>query len=413
MEVLFTGYAVAGPAIWDFLTILAPGTMQSGTTSNHTYDILISGAGPAGTACALTLKDSGLSVAVLEKESFPRDKVCGDAVPTTARKVLQSLSPAYLEALESFPEKMKVGGCRVVAPNLDFCDVHFKLGGYTSARMDFDAFMYDLAVKHAGVDFYLKEAVTGAGRKDGLMEVQTSNNKTFRAKLLIACDGAHSILTKKLTDTRMHPMHHSGAVRAYYRNIAGTEPGLMEIHFLKDFLPGYFWIFPLQNQLANVGFGVLTQTASDQKMNLRKSLENIVRHSPVLKDRFQDAILEGEIKGFGLPLGSRKVPLSGERFMLAGDAASLIDPATGEGIGNAMLSGKLAALQAMKSFRENNFSATFMKSYDHAVYDKLWKDLRNKYYIQRIISNRPWMVNFFIYLANNNALFRKMMLKLF
>lgn len=383
------------------------------TQTTELFDVIISGAGPAGTACALTLKESGLKVAVFEKHSFPRDKVCGDAVPTMARKVLQSLSPAYLEALENFPEKMKVKGCRVVAPNLEYCDIFFKLGGYTSARLDFDNFMYELAEKNSNAKFFLQEAVTELIKGSDFMEIYTTRNRSFRAKLVIGCDGAHSVINKKLTNTKMHPMHHSGAVRAYYKNIAGAEPGMMEIHFLKDFLPGYFWIFPLNNQMANVGFGVLTQTASDKKMNLRTSLEEIVNNTPVLKDRFKNATRIGEITGFGLPLGSRKITVSGNRFMLTGDAASLIDPATGEGIGNAMLSGKLAALKAIECFKTGNFSASFLKSYDEAIYGKLWKDLRNKYYIQRIINNRQWMVNFFIYLANNNSLFRKMMLKLF
>lgn len=377
------------------------------------YDIVISGAGPSGTACALALKNSGLKVAVIEKDSFPRDKVCGDAIPTTARKVLQSLSDSYLEKLESFPKKLKISGCRVVAPNLQFCDVHFKLGGYTATRIDFDNFMYNLAKDNSGADFYTNESVSSVAVYKDHVEIKTSNGKTFQSKIAIGCDGAHSVLNKMLTPTKMDPMHHSGAVRAYYRNIAGTDPGLMEIHFLKDFLPGYFWIFPLRDNMANVGFGVLTKTASEGKMNLRKSLEEIVLNSPVLKERFLNANLIGEIKGFGLPLGSRKVVMSGNRFMLSGDAASLIDPATGEGIGNAMLSGKLAATMAISCFKENNFTASFMKSYDDTVYEKLWNDLRNKYYIQRIINNRQWMVNFFIYLANNNSLFRKVMLKLF
>jgi len=386
--------------------------MQQNPTT-EIFDILISGAGPAGSTCALALKDSGLKVCVLEKSTFPRDKVCGDAIPTTARKVLQSMSKDYLDELERFPSKLKIKGCRVVAPDLQYCDVFFKVGGYTSTRLDFDNFMFSLAKKNTSADFRLGEALKSVNVLTDHVEVTSTMDRVYQARLVIGCDGAHSIINKKLTETLLDPRHHSGAVRAYYQNIAGTDPGLMEIHFLKDFLPGYFWIFPLPEGKANVGFGVLTQTASDKKMNLRKSLEDIVSSSPVLKERFRDATLIDEIRGFGLPLGSRRVSMSGDRFMLTGDAASLIDPATGEGIGNAMLSGRLAALHAMNCFSSNNFSAKFMKQYDRAVYDKLWNDLRNKYYIQRLINNRQWMVNFFIYLANNNTLFKKLMLKLF
>ena len=112
------------------------------------------------------------------------------------------------------------------------------------------------------------------------------------------------------------------------------EENFIELHYVKDLLPGYFWIFPLADGWANVGLGMLTKDLSRLKVNLKSKLEEIVREHPTISPRFAQAEKVGKTLGFGLPLGSKQRPISGERMMLVGDAASLIDPFTGEGIGN-------------------------------------------------------------------------------
>ena len=109
--------------------------------STTNYDIIIAGSGPAGTACALALKGSGLRVLVLDKNTFPRDKVCGDAIPNTVPKALRMLDEKYLQALRAFPKKVVIDSCKVVAPSGKNVTLHFKLEGYASARIDFDEFI--------------------------------------------------------------------------------------------------------------------------------------------------------------------------------------------------------------------------------------------------------------------------------
>jgi flavin-dependent dehydrogenase len=108
-------------------------------------------------------------------------------------------------------------------------------------------------------------------------------------------------------------------------------------------LPGYFLIFPVPNGQANVGIGMLSKYVSKNQINLKK-LMLVVLESPKFKKRFKNAKLQTKIHGWGLPLGSKKNrSISEERFLLVGDAASVIDPFTGEGIGIAMFTGKWAA----------------------------------------------------------------------
>jgi menaquinone-9 beta-reductase len=99
--------------------------------------------------------------------------------------------------------------------------------------------------------------------------------------------------------------------------------------------------------------------------------------------------------------------------MLAGDAASLIDPATGEGIGNAMLSARIAAEVAAKCLEADNFSASFLKQYDRTVYGKLWPELRNKYLIQRLLKDRAWLIDLLVGQVANSPILQNITKRIF
>jgi flavin-dependent dehydrogenase len=116
-----------------------------------------------------------------------------------------------------------------------------------------------------------------------------------------------------------------------------------------------------------VGLGMLSSEVSKRKVDLKKALHDIIESKPELQVRFKDATPLEKSQGFGLPIGSKKRALSGDRFLLLGDAASLIDPFTGEGIGNALRSGRIAAGHIVKSFDNLNFSASFHKGYDNTL----------------------------------------------
>lgn len=383
------------------------------TNSKNIYDIIIAGAGPAGTACALALKDAGLRVAVFDKHTFPRDKVCGDAIPSRVPKVLKTISKEVAFEISLFELKVNIHSCRVVAPNGNHVDVFFSLDGYISKRMDFDNKMAELMKKHSMAHFFEGNAITDVTIEKEVVSVKTSEENDFQSKIIIGCDGAHSVVEKKLVDVKLDMKHHTGAVRAYYKNIQDVEEDRMEIHLLQEYPSAYFWIFPLQNKTANVGFGMLSEKISKGKINLKKSLLNIITQHPVLSKRFAKAESLDEITGFGLPMGSRRIKISGERFMLCGDAASLIDPATGEGIGNAMLSGMLAAEQAIKCFKQNNFSSSFMKMYDENLFKEIGKELKQKYFIQRLLGERAWLANAAVTLAAKNNFVKKQLQKMF
>ncbi len=376
------------------------------------FDVIICGAGPAGSTCALALADSGLRVAVIEKSSFPRDKVCGDAVAAYIPKVLGTLHTKFKDALSTFNEKVVVNNCRIVAPNTKSFDITYSESGFISTRVSWDNYLFELASAEKNVTFFLNQAITDVSidKVKSEITVQT-DTRLFKGKIVIGCDGAHSIVNKKIVGTKMDLNHYSGGVRSYYKNVTGIPDQTFEIHFIKDLLPGYFWIFPIKDNMANVGLGALSADISKRKLNLRKVFHDVINNVEYLKKRFTDAEQVGDLEGFGLPLGSRKVKISGDNFMLCGDAASLIDPLSGEGIGQAMVSGRYAGWQAKKCFEQNNFTETFMRQYDRQVYDKFWVRHRKNYVIQQIIGRREWLLNGVINLASKKGIVRDLLAK--
>jgi len=376
------------------------------------FDVIICGGGPSGSTCALALANSGLKVAVIEKASFPRGKVCGDAIAAYVPKVLKAIHPKYEEALFAFAEKTEVDICRVVAPNEKYIDIKSAESGFIIPRMHLDNFLYQLALAESNITWLLNHEITDVTIDKQLQEARvTANGIVFKSKIVIGCDGAHSITSKKLTGTQPDLNHYSGAVRAYYKNVTGIPDKTYELHFLKGVLPGYFWIFPLKDNMANVGLCIPSYAVAKRKINLRRTMEDIIQNNPSIKDRFKNAELSGKIEGYGLPLGSRKITISGDHFMLAGDAASLIDPATGEGIGQSMISGRYAGWQAIKCFEANNFSSDFMKQYDKQLYDKIWGTSRKSYLIQRHIFNRKWLFNGLANVLDKSTFIKKLVLK--
>lgn len=376
--------------------------------------VLIVGAGPAGCSASYELTNNHIQHIVIDHQVFPRDKICGDAL---SGKVIDVLSKVRPEFLKEFSEKKNVfnecHGIRFFGPNLKsvsipFPEVEWPLApGYVAKRGEFDKLMFDyLDVNYAtiyqGISSLKFEGSNKASFKVGEKVFEVSFD------LVLGADGARSKTAEHFVGRFSNKEHHSSAVRAYYKNVTGFQENYIELHFIKDLLPGYFWVFPLPNNEANIGLGMLTDKIVSNNVNVRKKLLEVVATHPVLKERFKNAELIGGLKGWGLPLGSVKRKLSGNNFMLLGDAAWLIDPFTGEGIGNAILSGKIAAKWAVKSIESSDYSAALLKKYDHEVYDQLEDELKLSYRMQKL-SSIKWLFNLLINKATGSKELQKTM----
>jgi geranylgeranyl reductase family protein len=381
----------------------------------HT-DILIIGAGPGGASTALFLAKYGIKSVLVDKATFPRDKICGDALSGKVVEVLKKLDPALVDELHTQQNDFLGSyGVTFVAPSGEVLRVPFKneitntspAPGFISKRIDFDNWLLDQVRKEPLIQLLEDTELRKFDKVVNGYRTITKLGNVIEAKLVIAADGAYSTFAKQEARLKTEPIHNCFGLRAYYKNVGGLDrQNFIELHFLKDFLPGYFWIFPLPNGQANIGVGMRADVVHDKKINLKKEFEKIISKHPVIAPRFANAEHTGDIKLHGLPLGSKKRAISGDHYILVGDAAMLIDPFTGEGIGNAMMSGMYAAQQAKACIELADFSAAALKPYDKAVYDRLWSELLLSYRMQQLV-NYPSLFNFVVRKANSNALLKE------
>lgn len=359
------------------------------------YDVALVGAGPAGTACALALRGSGLRVALLDKSTFPRDKVCGDAVPGHALKALAQLDPDYAAALWRTEPHDAVRRSRLVAPDGGSFYLHWKLPTFNSPRLAFDAALLALVRQHTTTEILESAALKNVEITTDYAHLHLADGRAIRTGLVVGCDGANSVVGRRLLpEPRLARAHHSAGVRAYFENVAGAESGTTEFFFSRSHLAGYLWLFPVGAGRYNVGLGMLSELVSQHKIDLKKLLLEQLATHPGLASRFREARQLGAIQGFGLPMGGgRQRPASGMRFMLCGDAASLIDPLQGHGIDLAIRSGILAAGQVRACCERQNFSAGFMQGYDEQLRRQLGPQLAHSYRLQRLLGTRPWLMN--------------------
>lgn len=380
----------------------------------HDFQVCIVGAGPGGAAAALKLSYLDIPCVLLDKAVFPRDKICGDAISGKVTTLLNRLDPEILQRFQQSSTQIDVWGVRFIAPEGQVLDMPFPTDqnhnpanapGYVSRRFDFDNFLIQEVRRRHNIRLIEAfEATEFTYFGDG-WEIGGANPELpiIRCRILVVADGAHSSFSRKIAGLNKDDTHYAAGVRAYYANVKGFSSGnFIELHFLKELLPGYFWIFPLPDGHANVGLGMRSDYVSSRKLNLRHLLDEVIARHPQLQTRFENASKIGPVKGYGLPLGSKSRNISGGNFILVGDAAHLVDPLTGEGIGNAFYSGFIAAEQIKLCFECNDFSAQYLKNYDKRVARVLGSEMKLNYKIQKLLSY-PWLAKWMGRIIAGNA----------
>lgn len=368
--------------------------------------VIIIGAGPAGSAASIFLSKEKIPHVILEKEVFPRDKVCGDACSGKTAEVLKKANPEWLQEIIAGTDKfLPCDGITFVAPNGKALPIPFRLTprkdnevtGFTSPRLDLDYFLFQKTTSPYATVYQHAKKLSIERLEDESVKagVELNGEMTyFHAPLIIAADGDKSMVAKALSSRSDNQKSYCVGLRAYYTGVSEMDSRqFIELHFIKDFLPGYFWIFPLPNGRMNVGVGMLSEVVRKKKIKLRDRMLEVIANHPDLSRRFANATLEGKIQGWGLPMAMEPKSLSGAHYLLTGDAAGLIDPFSGEGIGNALYSGMLAAFACRDALQAGNFSTDFLKAhYDDAVYRYFGDEFKISATLQRLCKY-PWLFN--------------------
>jgi geranylgeranyl reductase family protein len=333
-------------------------------------DVVVVGAGPAGSTAAAVLARHGWDVLLADRADFPRDKTCGDGLTPRAMPVLERLG--LLEQLRGRGHQV-VRGARLHAPNgapwsLRFVDYNLGLPpfGLVVPRYELDQALCRHAIAQGAR--FLPQFDASRPIRDGRgvagVEGRTGSDRvSLAASITILATGANLSLLRAFGILDQMPPG-INAIRGYFDGIPDLSDEL-EFYFDAGLAPGYAWVFPVAGGLANIGLGMMvSRRPGAEAPNLRRRLAEFMARYP----RLRDARPAGPLKGHPLRTDFPTCKATGPGFMLAGEALGLVNPVTGEGIDLALESGELAAELAHAALRRGDAAFRSLVPYSRALH---------------------------------------------
>lgn len=332
------------------------------------YDLVVIGAGPAGSSAARAAARLGLDVLVLDKSRFPRHKPCGGALSETGRSVLDFSVPD--EVIDQ-----EVSGVRVhFREKLVEVRKKHRLSTLVT-RSRFDQLLLDKA-RDAGAMAVLGQKALQIKEDKSHVRILTDTGHDYRSRLVVIAEGSHGRLSRSFSREERATL---GVCMVSEVPVAESSPDLsdesstsfLEIHFGLARM-GYGWVFP-HGSYRSVGIGGLAQNLNDPRRRMEEFLATVG-----LGGRYS-------VQGHSIPLGGVRQRISQGRTMLCGDAAGFVDPFTGEGISYAVRSGQIAAAVGADHISDG----TALLRYDHRCMQEFGSDLGISLYFARIVHRFP------------------------
>ena len=322
-----------------------PDRTLSDRTGDSPVDVLVIGAGPAGTAAATVLARAGHSVVVADKAEFPRDKCCGDGLTTLALRMLEKIDfdPGVVASWQT------VDSAWLRSPSGREVELPLPAGrgqyAAVAARLQLD----NELVKHArtagaevreGLEFSHLTLNYTSGKRSATAHF--ANGDTITAGHVIAADGMWSPVRKAMGLGDSGYLGEWHAFRQYADNVTGPAAHRLYVWFEPDLLPGYAWSFPLADGRVNIGFGIL-RDGKRRVQDMKKEWADLLARRHIVDALGPGFKLVDRHTAWPIPAGITDAVLSSGNVLFVGDAARATDALTGEGIGQALETGILAA----------------------------------------------------------------------
>jgi menaquinone-9 beta-reductase len=353
------------------------------------YDLVVVGAGPGGSSAAYHSAKAGLNTLLIDRQEFPRDKTCGDGLmPHAASEVALMGLADWLDE----PHHGKFTGFSIytrtaflrqnVPPSLH------GPRGYVVKRQETDAKLLERAIS-AGADFRAGVRATdlvrsASGAVTGIVASKAGESLQFDAPLVVVADGVGGF-----AGTGMKAHQNAVARRQYFRDVDGPDKQDLHIFITKDMNShgaGYGWVFYLGDGTANVGAGVSTAALARTGRNLKDFFDRFLEE-PLMAGWLKNARPEGPPTSWSLKMGMWGAKRYGQGMMLVGDAGSMVHPISGEGVGYALESGRLAASWANEAHVRQDFSVSTLSGYERQLRHRRAREHISGYALVNLVPN--------------------------
>jgi geranylgeranyl reductase family protein len=361
-------------------------------------EVIVVGAGPSGSFTAAALARKGHRVLLLDRRAFPRDKVCGDAVSRDVVTMMFDLGMRdKVEAAEARGEFYPLESIRLVSPRMHAMEVPFLPAengakSYVAPRIYYDAVVQQHALD-CGAEFVVgevKEPLIENGRVTGVKAQLNGHVQMLRANVVVGADGVTSAVMRHLRppEKQHKDSHRAVALRAYIEDME-LYPHEVEFFLYEEILPGYAWVFPAGENTANIGLGMRLDQFRSTKGNLRKMLQDFLA-IPAIRERLRQGGVVRDVATWQLNFGSqRNLQHAFDGALLVGDAAGFINPLTGGGIHNGLVSAILAADAIDEALRHGDVSRSALQRYETMCRAEMGAQMRKAYFFQRLLHYVP------------------------
>jgi len=339
------------------------------------YDVVVVGAGPAGSVSAREFASRGFDVALLEKRQEVGCPVrCAEGVGKEVEEFIDP-DPSFIRG--------EVDGAKIYSPDMTEVEMGPEVVGgevgYVLERKIFDRELAEDAGR-AGADIYVKTRATGMEREDGVWIVEakrSGRDVTFEAPLVVGADGVETVVGRWAGIDTVLPLRENMSCAQYRVTNLDFDHRYTRFYFGNDVAPGgYAWMFPKGEDRANVGLGVQAEMAEDRAIEyLDRFLE---------RDIF-DGSMTVELMTGGVPVSGPMESPYADGVLLVGDAAHFSDPVTGGGIINAMRSGRLAAEVGSDALESGDVSENALSPYRERCMESFGEELENHYRVKEAL----------------------------